>query len=245
MKKVFITFAIIATFGVLIFSCNSSTTNNTGDNSENNINNDIKEDDKLEEVKEEDNTNNIVSQEFEQLSINKDDVSKDLYKGEWETGEKWTDKNGENILVVSIVTKEKEEKADSPSSLTKEIHFYHYVITNGKSKLIREVKDYENNCIFDNRLRLAEGSISITDLDKDNYAEICFVYFLGCTSELSPDNMKLILLENGDKYAIRGNTYVKEFSIGGETNVDGNFKKGPEDFLALARMKWDSYQTHK
>ena len=98
-------------------------------------------------------------------------------------------------------------------------------------------------------LRLAEGSLSLTDLNNDNYGEICFVYYLGCTNEYYHDGIKLMFLENGEKYAIRGTTnlvggMISDNPIPGETNVDGTFKNAPDEFLTFANGVWAKFQEH-
>jgi len=167
------------------------------------------------------------------------------YVGEIVYGETWQDKNGENLLIFSEKLTSKE--IEGMSETNKELHVYHYANNGSGFKLIREVKDFQEKCLMDNRARFVENSLNITDLDNDNLAEMTFTYRLGCTSELSPDDLKLIMLENGEKYAIRGNTKVDYGGgqiVGGETNIDDQFKKAPTEFLDFAKKIWEQQQVH-
>lgn len=251
MKNKITSILVIAIFSISFFACSGSSNDNdnTNENPSENHN---------ENSNAETNNNNNSSNETE-LNTNEGNVETfeidgkslgtDLFSGKYHTGIGWTDNNGINIFVVSYV--EKEHKPTSEYEMptyTREIHGYHYIDNNGDYELVREVKDYENKCEFDNRLRMGDNSLTITDLDEDGYGEVCIVYYLGCTSEYSHDGIKLLFLENGDKYAIRGTTslsaeYIGE-DIAGETNIDGNFKKGPKEFLNYAQQVWDEYQPH-
>ena len=158
----------------------------------------------------------------------------------------WQDANGVNVIMFSQKSKVETHPESGDDITTHELHIYHYKKVGAKYELVREVKDFQMECMFENRLRLMDNSISITDLNNDNYAEICFVYRLGCTSELSPDILKLIMLENGEKYAIRGNTLVDYGfeKVGGETNIDKSFNNISKEILKFAKDVWNRNQVH-
>lgn len=142
----------------------------------------------------------------------------------------WNDENGLNYLVFTRV-EERSQGTDGPDAVSKELHAYHFKKSGTAMVLVREIKDFVHNCIFDNTLELIENSLNITDVDNNNYAEVTFMYKLGCRSDITPLEMKLMHLENGDKYAIRGNERVQvgpEHYEGGEAKADGTFKKVPE-----------------
>ncbi len=86
-----------------------------------------------------------------------------------------------------------------------------------------------------------KNSISITDLNENGYAEITFMYFMLCASELTPVPTKLIMLENNEKYAIRGDSYIYEYQMGGEKNLDlGDADQILKDY---ASETWDKFCT--
>lgn len=172
-------------------------------------------------------------------------MAKDLkHVGEIVYGENWTDNNGNNILLLCEQVSQKQNEEGYLTTVN--LHAYHYANSGKGFKLIREVQDHENNCNFDNRTRFVEESVNISDLDNNGYAEITFVYRLGCTSELSPDGLKLMMLENGNKYAIRGDTKVDYGyeKVGGKTQIDAEFNKAPSEFLQFAKKIWAEQQEH-
>jgi len=239
MKK--INYLLLSFLFVTLFACNSNNNNSTEEDNNNSTEEDINHD--MDEHSQDDYTEEDYALDFKVTDGKFEDIENSLYKGDIVALRTWEDLNGYNYFVVSIVNNETPETDDSPVAINREIHGYHYIATEGGPELIREIKDFETDCIFDNRLAFDEKYLSLVDLDGDNYGEICFLYSLGCTSELSPDGVKLMYLENGDKYAIRGNTFVDYGyeGVGGEKNVDGNFKSGPKVFLDYANEQWDNY----
>ena len=227
-------------FIMFLFSCG---------NTENNTNNTEGEDNVVEETNNTENTNTKVEEfAFTEMSISKSDVSEDLYKGTWHSAKKWSDKNGENIFVISIYEQKYKATRELDASLTREIHGYHYV-TNDENTLIREINDFVNKCDFHNELHLVENSFTLTDLNNDNYGEICFVYHLDCSNEASANEIKLMFLENGNKYAIRGTTtmpggLISENAIPGKTNIGADMKNAPAVFLNYAKETWNKAQNN-
>jgi hypothetical protein len=167
------------------------------------------------------------------------------YDGELVNGKYWNDKNGENILLFTRTMEEVTEGVEMPfTNVT--LRVYHYADAGNGFNLISEISDSENECDRDNRAKFIIKSITVTDIDKNAYAEVVFAYRLGCTSELSPDGLKLYLTENGHKYGINGNTLVDYGTekVGGETNIDAEFEKAPREFLEHAKKIWENEQDH-
>ena len=51
-----------------------------------------------------------------------------------------------------------------------------------------------------------------------------------------------MLLENGEKYAIRGDEYIQEYyPESGKKEFDAEFKKAPASFKKHASKLWDKY----
>lgn len=157
-----------------------------------------------------------VITEFKLLGSSSIDIAKLTYKGDIVYKKAWQDLNGENIVLFS----NKEH----------ELFVYHYASKSGEAKLLRKVYDFtEADCEFDLFADFIEKSITVTDLNKDNYAEITFAYQLACISDVSPKALKLLMLQNGEKYIIRGQTEAylgnNEY-IGGDKTVDASFASG-------------------
>jgi hypothetical protein len=51
--------------------------------------------------------------------------------------------------------------------------------------------------------------------------------------------LKLLTLENGEKYIIPGTTKLKLIDMGGDKNIDPLFHEAPASFLANANKVWD------
>jgi hypothetical protein len=138
----------------------------------------------------------------------------------------WIDKNGENL---ALFTKKGPE-----------IWVYHYAFPSGSPQLLRKVRDNEFNCEFDMSLNFIEKTIGVTDLDSDNYGELTFAYEKGCRSDVSPLDMKLLIIENGDKYIIRGRQTLEmpDYIERGSKNIDPSFYNGPRTFLNHALSVW-------
>lgn len=140
----------------------------------------------------------------------------------------WHDANGENIVLFT----QKEE----------ELFVYHYAIDADKPKLLRKIYDAEKDCDYDLTLDFVGEAIELTDLDNDNVGEITLAYKIACISDVSPLGLKLVMLENGKKFILRGSTIVNMGTekVGGDKTVDASFKNGPESFLSHANKVWGS-----
>lgn len=105
-------------------------------------------------------------------------------------------------------------------------------------KELRLVSDGVTGCEFDVVAQFLPGSVSITDEDADGVDELTFAYDVACTSDVSPNTRKLIVLEGKDKHILRGTSQVDpgDGPVGGEFTADG-FKKAPA-LRALAEARW-------
>lgn len=132
----------------------------------------------------------------------------------------WEDKNGFNQAVLA-------HRVDEAYPGSMELEVRHYVQTDSGPHLMRKIIDFERECEFDNMAGYREGSVMTSDVDKDGFKELTFTYLLGCTSDVSPLPIKLLVLENGAKYIIRGTTRFPE-QMGadewsGKKEPDANF----------------------
>ncbi len=155
------------------------------------------------------------------------------YQGKIISSKKWQDKNGENIFILSY-------KKTNQSIY---IYGYHYALqTDNTYNLLRKIKDMEENCDFDLAYNFYKDEISIKDNDDNKFAEITFCYSLECSSDVGAKRLKLLMLENGVKYAIRG--YIPFYSngteFGGEKKVDNSFNNASNKLLNYANNVWDN-----
>ncbi len=170
---------------------------------------------------------------------------KENLKGKFEikgliiNGSHWVDRNGDNYVVLSESSKERTQEDLYLKS--KYLYAVHYADFNtGTYSEVKKIVDQVRDCEYNNIAAFIPSTLSATDLDKDGFAEITFMYKLGCKSELSPDELKLIMMENGEKYAIRGESIVMmgEQEIGGKKNIDKAFNNAPQSFLDFANDLW-------
>jgi len=154
----------------------------------------------------------------------------------------WTDKNGENVAVFSI--REVPRKGNQEGSAFLEVQ--HVIVD--PPRAVRTVKDTVEKCDADMVAEFRHEALEITDLDKDGIGEITFAYAMNCASDMSPAVLKLLTLENGDKYILRGTTRIEaagpDTLAGGEFVADPSFRKGPPAFFAHAKAAWPKVRPH-
>ncbi len=188
------------------------------------------------------------SSSFEKLTFDKS-VVKNLsnIEGELQYGFSWKDKAGVNQLLftkdIKFVQSKGEE--DGMGDIFGYLKAYHFTGENNNYKLIRMIQDGNSQgCSsppFGLDFDFYEKSISITDLDNNGYGEVIFMYYVLCASELSPVPTKLMLLENGEKYAIRGDSYIADFNIGGEKNMDASIRKLDTKIQDFVNQTWEQF----
>ncbi|MEO9531160.1 MAG: hypothetical protein ABJG68_12450 [Crocinitomicaceae bacterium] len=154
---------------------------------------------------------------------------------------RWVDENGTNYFIRTISEIEMAYPVeDGDVSDSQYLYAYHYVKNSkGEFSLLKETTDFVKDCEFDIKVSHELDAISLTDIDENNIAEISFIYRTTCTSDVSPSTQKLIMLENGKKYPLRGTTKVME--VGGEFEVGEEFNSAPEGFQAHAEKMWSEH----
>ncbi len=152
----------------------------------------------------------------------------------------WRDANGENVFVVTYADHEGAE-SEYETSRSRSMVITHDVLgSDGSVVRKRTVKDYVNDCPFDVHLQLEDDSLQTSDLDGDGLAEITFAYLLTCTSDVSPYTRKLLLLEDGEKYILRGHAGVDFLQppIPSEYELDPSVASGPRVFREHLIAAW-------
>ncbi len=236
MKKV--NLIVVILLSILIFSCGNTENRDT----------DKSKQESEEELSEEVNPNESNTG-FELLTFDKSIVSKlDGIKGDLLYGYKWKDKAGLNQLVFTMESKfvdMKVEGCEYCGNAYTYLKAYHFAGSETSYKLVRMVQDGNqkgcSNPPFNLEVDFYKKSISITDLNKNGYAEITFMYKMLCASELTPVPTKLMLLENGEKYAIRGDSYIPDYKMGGAKNIDPSFKNADKELKDYASKIWDKF----
>ncbi|MCP9766754.1 hypothetical protein EGI22_02465 [Lacihabitans sp. LS3-19] len=152
----------------------------------------------------------------------------------------WKEKNGEYLVILT-----ESGNVEAPKSelelLKAELHAYCF---QKNAQIFTQkwmVYDFEEPCPFDLDVRFLKNTLQITDLDQDGKAEIWLVYMLKCRSDVSPAQLKIIMYEGQQKYAMRGETKVKlteTETYGGKFKFDNAFINGQSIFRDFAKNVW-------
>ena len=150
----------------------------------------------------------------------------------------WSDGKGDNIAIFSATSTSK-QKGDI-TFLTRSIFVDVFAGKDGKLKKVRTIKEVVSRCEYDISNDFLDTSVGVTDLDNNGIGELTFAYRTACRSDVSPADMKVLVLEGGKKYILRGLT-----SIPGEVENDfkPDFKGAPESFLAHATKVWAKFKV--
>jgi len=169
-----------------------------------------------------------------------------VYKGNYYDAYKWNDADGEHLLLRTKTGETTSRGHDKEESFfDAALYVFHFIVQKDSLQLTWKVQDYVKECELDLTADFIKNSFAITDLDKNNKAEIWLMYKLACRGDVSPALQKIIMYEGSKKYAVRGATKVpvndKEY-IGGEMTFDESFKSASTSFKEYASKLWDKYE---
>ena len=158
------------------------------------------------------------------------------------SGWKFADKNGTNYVLFSS-TQSEQQLAGGGWSRNAVLYVDDWAVpAKGKPKNLLPVREVVTDCPLDLSARFHDAAFEVTDLDKDGIAEVTFGYEVGCHGDVSPNTYKVLTLENGKLYALRGQTLTIGDSgsgtQGGDFKADPSFAKAPAAFLAHAKQVW-------
>lgn len=139
----------------------------------------------------------------------------------------WKDNRGQNVIILSQVWEQDGDYSEST------IYANHYADENGEMELVRQVTDYIKDCEFDAVLGFLADPI-ITDIDGNNRAEITLVYKMACKSDMSEDDMKVIMYEDDQKWGLRGYNWL----VYPDENVPEDFDPNMENTAAEDKNDW-------
>lgn len=169
-----------------------------------------------------------------------------LLKGKVEEAVRWTDKNGDNIAVLTRTDGVRSTSTDVEGGSDRSLYAYRFVMRGDSAVLAWKVQDHVTACDVDMFLNFVKKTFTITDLNKDGKAEVWIMYKISCQGDVSPVSMKIIMYEDNKKFAVRGDTRVdtggKHF-MGGEYSFDEAFKNGPAEFRTFAEKLWKAHKT--
>lgn len=157
-------------------------------------------------------------------------------RGDFTSGVTFADKNGTNYLLFG-------KSSDTAKNAAKLFVEDWVVPAKGKPRNLLPVRDMVEPCEMGGvTATFHDAARTVTDLDGDGIAEVAFAYELACRSDVSPATYKLLLLENGKKYILRGQTAIDpgDGVMGGTFTADPPEAKWPAKFLEHAKKVWAS-----
>jgi hypothetical protein len=164
------------------------------------------------------------------------------YTGKIKTAVRWTDKSGDNIVITTETGVTVNKKDPSDDFRDAELYAYHFIVGKDSSNLTWKVYDFIKECPLDIAANFVKNTFQVTDLNNDGVAEVWLMYKLVCHGDVSPCDMKIIMYQGQQKYAMRGQNKVQvsdnEF-YGGDYKFDKAFTEGPTTFKDYATKLWD------
>jgi hypothetical protein len=159
----------------------------------------------------------------------------------------WSDLAGESVVVLA---KGDERRVDELGGRRSRLFAGQFTRRGPDSRWTRvwSLMDEVDSCQVDIVCSFVRGSLELTDLDGNGFAEVSFVYRLACVGDVSPWGQKLMLFDGGKKYAVRGQT-VQADEGGRAMNssrmtIDKAFDVASPAILQFAVKKWQRFAGH-
>lgn len=192
----------------------------------------------------------MAQQNIPLQSVDTNKLSKEiLHEGKIILAQQWTDAAGKHVLITSETGQYTNEKfVHEQDGQDAELFAYHYCTKDEKTELVWKVYDYIKDCPLDMEARFVPNTVRVTDLDKDGICEIWMMYVTVCHGDVSPSDMKLIMYEGSQKFAMRGQNKIKyspKDYMGGTYKFDKAFTEGPALFRVNAQKLWAKHITGK
>lgn len=170
------------------------------------------------------------------------------YSGSIKNAVRWTDSSGEHI-VITTETGDLESKS-GPSEGYKDaaLYAYHFLVFGDSVSQTWKVHDFIRECPLDIEANFVKNTFQVTDLNNDGAAEVWLMYIVTCTSDVSPVNMKIIMYQGTQKYAMRGHTKVepsKGHFMGGDYKFDKAFNEASSEFRDFAKKLWKAHISER
>ncbi len=170
------------------------------------------------------------------------------YSGTIKNAVRWKDNSGENIVITTETGDMKSKSNPSEGNRDAALYAYHYLVFGDSVSQTWKVTDFIKECPLDIEANFIKNTFQVTDLNKDGVAEVWLMYIVTCTSDVSPVEMKIIMYQGNQKYAMRGHNKVEaekgEF-MGGDYKFDKAFNEGPVVFRDFAKKLWKAHIMEK
>ncbi|MES2517521.1 MAG: hypothetical protein V4585_05415 [Bacteroidota bacterium] len=164
-------------------------------------------------------------------------------EGKTKNAIRWTDNLGDNIVVTTETGIYQSKKMiHENDGADAELFAFHFIVSKNEVKQTWKVYDFISDCPVDIEATFIKNTLQVTDLNNDGIAEIWLMYKTVCHGDVSPSDMKIIMYQGQQKFAVRGKNKVKlsdKESYGGEYKFDPAFNNGPKAFIEFAKNLWN------
>ena len=156
---------------------------------------------------------------------------------------RWKDKAGEHIFIASETGVK--NGVDSSGAAVKNAYFtaQHYLINDSVTRTWTE-SDSVAGCQLNLQAGFVQSGFNVTDIDKDGVGEVWMMLKKACLSDVSPADLQLVIHEDFQRYSMIGTEKTrlsKTDVIGGEFDINNDFREGNELFLLKAKDVWFLY----
>ena len=175
-----------------------------------------------------------ISSVFKITTLNEKDIPNNIpqLKGKIVASARWSDKNGDNIIMISEFRKGQILEPGYAS----ELYAIQFSINPSGCDTVWKIKDFNYQ---DAEVEYAQGTLKILDIDKDSIAESSFFYTIASTEK---QITKFMMHTKRKKLAIRG-----FWTIGSESEdpqldsvvIDKVFNRFHKKFKEYAINEWD------
>lgn len=136
-----------------------------------------------------------------------------LPRGEVLGGFGFLDSAGRNQVVFI-----QDSRSDDDHIRDATLYIQHIATKDGVTRTVRNYTERIRDCDFDVLLEPQWGEWSVSDVNENGIGEASFAYTADCVSDVSPRAHKAFITEGGEKYVLRGLSFL---IIPDEGAVDG------------------------
>ena len=169
------------------------------------------------------------------------------FKGSFLQALQWTDSQGENLLILSrngwyeYPNNSKCVGPEEQICFGGELFAYRFIKTEKGYQKQWRIFDYlDQQSGGDFHINFINRSLSVTDLDQDQVAEISLAYNYACRYDVSPATMKIITYEGDQKYAVRGATVYGNIGQKDNYKADNALDEYPA-LKTFLTQKWNAF----
>ncbi len=167
------------------------------------------------------------------------------FEGTLKQATRWNEKEAVHVIITSETGSYENKAFEHPNEgVDAQLFAYHYVVEANQVNLLWKVTDYIKDCPVDIEARFIDNTLQVTDLNANGVKEIWLMYVTVCHGDVSPLDMKIIMYEGAQKYAMRGQNRIKyspkDFA-GGDYKFDKAFNEGNALFRSFAKKLWQQH----